>query len=155
MIKFILKTITSERDINGNCYHVGIVTRTSDRATFSTQVGGDSNLRHYARKAGLEFDDYYDVQCVVSKRDFKRITKDIPYREPELETFFKGGNKMMTEFELTVNTILGVIKRQKLNGCINSNGGAVYVTGHTNPDGSYHNWIMYKPNTTEVSKCNK
>jgi hypothetical protein len=90
MIKFIIETVTSSRDVNGNCYHIAVITRTDNRECFRTDVGGNQNAMYYARKAGLEFDEVYNVQCVVAKRYFKWVSKDVRYREPELEAFFRG-----------------------------------------------------------------
>lgn len=42
-------------------------------------------------------------------------------------------------FTNTVQIILDLIQRHSLSG-------AVFVTGHSDPDGSFHNWITYQPN---------
>ena len=90
MIKFIIETVTSSRDVNGNCYHISIITRTDNGEHFRTDVGGKDNALFYARRTGLEFNELYNVQCVVSKKDFKWASRDVGYREPELEAFFRG-----------------------------------------------------------------
>ena len=90
VIKFIIETVTSSRDVNGNRYHIAVVTRTDNHECFRTIVGGDSNAQHYARCAGLEWSELYNVQRVVSKRTYKWTSKNVGYREPELEAFFRG-----------------------------------------------------------------
>ena len=90
VIKFIIETVTSSRDVNGNCYHVAAVTRTDTRECFRTDVGGEQNALFHARRAGLEYNEVYNVQCVIPKKQFKWISKDVKYREPELEAFFRG-----------------------------------------------------------------
>lgn len=90
MIKYILETVTSKRDVNGNCYHLGVVTRTSDGKTISSNIGGPSTLTHHARHAGLGWEEVYTVQCVVSKRELTRLKNGVSYREPDLLKFFTG-----------------------------------------------------------------
>jgi len=90
MIKFIIETVTSRRDVHGNCYHIAVITRTDNNECFRTDVGGKDNALHYARRAGLEFNELYNVQCEVPKKYFKWLSRDVKYREPELEAFFRG-----------------------------------------------------------------
>jgi len=90
MIKFIIETVTSSRDVNGNCYHIAVVTRTDNHEYFRTQVGSESNAVHYARCAGLDWNELYNVQRIVSKRTYKWTSKNVGYRERELEAFFRG-----------------------------------------------------------------
>ena len=90
MIKFIIETVTSSRDRSGNCYHIAVITRTDNHECFRTQVGGESNAQYKARSAGLEWSELYNVQRVVSKRTYKWTSKNVGYREPELEAFFRG-----------------------------------------------------------------
>lgn len=76
MIKLIVETVTSERDLNGNCYHAAIFvsTRTGERMTVR-DIGGESNARGAAREAGLEWDELYCTQAVIPKRQWQHTVK--------------------------------------------------------------------------------
>jgi len=80
LIKLIIMTYTSERDVNGNCYHAArvISTATRESAVFGN-VGGENNMTGYARNAGLEWEEIFSAQIVLPKRQWKRVTDGWPY----------------------------------------------------------------------------
>jgi hypothetical protein len=89
MIRLIIHVLTSARDLSGNCYHAARITRTRDGASITIKdLGGDSNARHYAANAGLDYAEIYSVQEVIPIREWNRATKEYPHMQESAITAF-------------------------------------------------------------------
>lgn len=84
MIKLIITTYTSKRDVYGNCYHSAVFTSTATGDSFQVrETGGDSNAAHFARKAGLDWTEISSSQSVLPIREYNRLVKAWPYKSFE------------------------------------------------------------------------
>jgi len=76
MIKLLVHTITSKRDMNGNCYHSATFTSTVSGSSFNMpDTGGENNATHFARKAGLNWDEISSTQATLPIRQYNAIVK--------------------------------------------------------------------------------
>lgn len=81
-IRFIVETVTSERDRNGNCYHFARVTSTVTGKTLCiAEVGGTTNARWIVTRS-VSNDGHYPVHTVettLPKRQWQHcVPKDAP-----------------------------------------------------------------------------
>jgi hypothetical protein len=77
MIRFIVETVSSATDTNGNRYHFATVTSTkTGRYLYLDSVGGDSNA-HSLIKSTLELDweEIHSSNCTESIRRFNEIKR--------------------------------------------------------------------------------
>lgn len=77
MIKYIVETVSSLTDTNGNRYHFATVTsvRTGNMLVIDS-VGGDSNAGYLVRKLlGLDFSQVHCTNNSESIRQFNRMVK--------------------------------------------------------------------------------
>lgn len=85
MIRYIVETITSERDVNGNCYCFAVVTSTKTKARILFNTGGKSNAIHdVMRLLDLTWKDVYEVQVTLPKRRWREYAKAVTLYEHEL-----------------------------------------------------------------------
>ena len=77
MIRFIIKTVSSETDVNGNRYHFATVTSTKTGNILNLDsVGGDENAPHLVRRLlDLDWDEVWAVQFHLPKRQWQRSHK--------------------------------------------------------------------------------
>lgn len=71
-IRFIVETITSERDRNGNCYHFARITSTLTGRSLSVQVGGNGNARALVKAVGDTWDSLHSVEITIPKRQWQQ-----------------------------------------------------------------------------------
>ena len=83
-IRFIIETVSSKTDVNGNSYHFCIITSTQTgrglRVLDTTRNNGLSRVADAIRSQGETYDVYnkcYTVECEVPKRDYQRRAKAI------------------------------------------------------------------------------
>lgn len=94
MVKFIVDTVSSKRDSNGNCYHAVTITRLSDGATLQGAIDSPSNMRGYllrckAVEAGAN--EYHETNAEMPIRQFNRLVKGFIYLdEKAIAAFAKG-----------------------------------------------------------------
>lgn len=84
----IVETITSERDRNGNCYHLAVFYNPAKgrQQCVRMGVGGQSNARHIAyRLAGNDWERTLCFESTVPKSQFKRLYSDITLYEGDVE----------------------------------------------------------------------
>lgn len=75
MIRFLIDTTVSKRDVSGNCYHYSVVTstKTGRNLIVATGWGSDGgNIRALLRNAGLEWSELHYSERVIGKREFKQ-----------------------------------------------------------------------------------
>lgn len=85
MIRFILETVSSKIDRNGNRYHFVIVTSTKTGNSFKSDIGGQSNARGKIRSLlGLGWEDFLSIESEIPIREWNRAAKDFDYFEHEL-----------------------------------------------------------------------
>ena len=77
MIKYIIDTVSSLRDVNGNCYHFARITSTkTGNSLVIDQVGGESNIRALVmKKLNLDFSQIHYTNSWEGKRDWQRVSK--------------------------------------------------------------------------------
>ena len=77
MIEYLVDVITSNRDKNGNCYHVATITRTSDSTAIRGLVDSPDNVTAYLYRAGVIFGQnrIYSTRSILPIRQFDRFTK--------------------------------------------------------------------------------
>ncbi len=77
MIKYIIDTVSSLRDVNGNCYHFARITSTkTGNSLVIDSVGGESNAPSLVRsKLDLDFSEIHYTNTWESKRDWQRMSK--------------------------------------------------------------------------------
>ena len=77
MIKYIIDTISSLRDVNGNCYHFARITSTkTGHSLVIDSVGGDSNAPALVRRLlDLDFSQIHNTNTYEAKRDWQRMSK--------------------------------------------------------------------------------
>lgn len=77
MIRFIVETVSSKRDVYGNCYHYAIVTSTkTNKCLIIKHCGGPDNARHYVHKV-VEWSEMYSSETSLPIRQFDRLAKGI------------------------------------------------------------------------------
>lgn len=79
-IHFIVHTITSERDRNGNTYHLCTITDTRTRKSIRFESGGSGNglhmLLNHLREQNQDPYAYYEIAETVPKRDWQRTERN-------------------------------------------------------------------------------
>ena len=77
MVKYIVETTSSLRDLNGNCYHFAVITSTKTKRSLSVNVHGASNAAHilFSLKLVSDWSEIYTTEKWVKIRDFQRINK--------------------------------------------------------------------------------
>lgn len=76
MIRFIVETTSSKTDINGNRYHFATITSTKTGQSLAVDhVGGDSNIEHRLREAGLEWGEMKAINRTEAIREWQRQRK--------------------------------------------------------------------------------
>ncbi len=79
MIRFLIDTTVSKRDVSGNCYHYSVVTstKTGQSLTIGSGWGSDGgNIKALLRRAGLDWSEIHYAEAMIPIREFNR-------REPE------------------------------------------------------------------------
>ena len=80
MIRFLINTTVSKRDIYGNCYNYSIVTstKTGKRLAINSGWGSDGgNIRAMLRQAGLEWNEISYTDSMVGIREHGRLKANI------------------------------------------------------------------------------
>ena len=96
MIRFIVKTVSSRTDVNGNRYHFCIITTTQDRQrSLIVKDIGESNGKGMLRSAGLDWEEIYSVEYTLPIREFNRRKK-----------MHENGESAYWEHEVTAEMIL-------------------------------------------------
>ena len=74
MIRFIVETVSSNRDLYGNCYHFAQVTSTkTGKSLRIDSVGGESNASALVRRTlDLGWDDLFSTSQYLPKREWQR-----------------------------------------------------------------------------------
>lgn len=76
MIRFIIETTSSKRDVYGNRYHFADITSTITGQRLRCGVGGASNALSLVRQTGARFDEIHNVEIAhVPLRDWRRADK--------------------------------------------------------------------------------
>ena len=72
MIRFLVDTVSSLTDVNGNRYHFATITSTKSREIVRVKdIGGENNARALVRKfTGAEFSEIYSTRAELKIRDF-------------------------------------------------------------------------------------
>ena len=87
MVRFLIDTTVSKRDIYGNCYHYDVITATKTgnslvvRPTWGSDGG---NTKALCRKAGLDWSEIRYTERVIHIREFKRSEPDAGVYEHEV-----------------------------------------------------------------------
>ena len=84
MIRFIIRTTVSKRDVSGNCYHADIITstRTGKSLVLSASLGSDGgNTKAFLRNMGIDWEEMLYVENMMGIRDFDRRYKNIKTRD--------------------------------------------------------------------------
>lgn len=79
MIRFLIDTTVSKRDINGNCYNFSVVTSTKTGKHLVIDSGWGSsgdNVWALLRKAGLDWAELKYCERVIGIRDFNHSKPD-------------------------------------------------------------------------------
>jgi hypothetical protein len=80
MIKLLVHTVSSKRDVYGNCYHSATFTSTRTGSQFSMRdTGGENNAAHFARKAGLDWDEVSSTQATLPIRQYNAVVRSWQY----------------------------------------------------------------------------
>ena len=77
-VKAIVQTITSTRDLNGNCYHIAVIYNPAKgrNAFVRLEVGGESNAAHLAYTlAGNDWEGVVSLQTLLPKRQWQALRK--------------------------------------------------------------------------------
>jgi len=80
MIRFIINTTVSKRDMYGNCYNYSTVTSTKTGRRFTVHASYGSsgdNIKSKLRQSGLEWEEINYSECVIPIREFNRLEKNI------------------------------------------------------------------------------
>jgi hypothetical protein len=94
MIKFILDTVSSRRDIYGNCYHAAFLTRLSDGAKLQGIVDAPSNVRSYLHRcdaARFGEQELHETETELPIREFNRLVKGFDRLDEKAITTFATG----------------------------------------------------------------
>ena len=77
MIRFIVETISSKTDLNGNRYHIATVTSTkTGKYLYLDSVGGDSNAPGLIKRlADLDWEELHSSNCSEPIRRYQEIRK--------------------------------------------------------------------------------
>jgi hypothetical protein len=78
VIRLIIHVYSSERDVNGNCYHSASVTDTETGASARFRnIGGASNMDGIGQLLGIPYGYpcVYTVREQLPKRRYQRLTK--------------------------------------------------------------------------------
>ena len=79
MIRFIVQTVSSLTDVNGNRYHFATITSTKTGKSLNlSSVGGDSNAHGLVK--GLINVDWEQIYCINQSemiRDWQRLNKHL------------------------------------------------------------------------------
>lgn len=84
----IVETITSQRDVNGNCYHLARFYNPAKGRQHSVlmEVGGESNARHIAyRLAGNDYEGTLVFESVIPKSQFRMLSCGVKLYEGSKE----------------------------------------------------------------------
>ena len=75
MIRFLIDTTVSKRDISGNCYHYSIVTSTSTGQSVTIRAGWGSdggNIKAALHKAGIEWEEMRYTERTLPIRQWNK-----------------------------------------------------------------------------------
>lgn len=75
MIRYLIDTTVSKRDVSGNCYNYSVVTSTKTGATLRINSGYGSdggNIKAMLRKAGLDWSEIHYSERLLPIREFWR-----------------------------------------------------------------------------------
>lgn len=77
MIRFIIETVSSRRDINGNRYHYATITSTATEKRLKVRdIGGPSNARGMVMNANPAYcGELYSVEREIPIREFDRARR--------------------------------------------------------------------------------
>ncbi len=96
-IKFLVHTVSSERDRNGNCYHFCTITRTSDRSKRTTFTADCHNSGGFLVRQlfGLDWSEVYETEASVSIRCFNLLHKKVTRYQHNVTKamLMRGGDK--------------------------------------------------------------
>jgi len=97
-IRFICTTVSSARDLNGNCYHFGrIISTKTGRALVVGHLGGESNLAHLLRsKLKVDWSALHSETSTLPKRQWQRMFKNV---EGDSNFEHEVTRKMLSELE--------------------------------------------------------
>jgi hypothetical protein len=71
VIKYIIHTETTPRDVNGNTYHFTVVTSTLTRSWVCGATESRSEALRVLTLLGIKWDEVYNVNTRISKRDWQ------------------------------------------------------------------------------------
>ena len=92
-IRFVIETISSERDFYGNCYHYSriVSTKTGREIWFVSNGAGNARclLRNrsdsqYLQGIGLNWDEFLEVEKTIPKRKHSAVSDTILNYESEI-----------------------------------------------------------------------
>jgi hypothetical protein len=77
MIRFIVDTVSSKRDSNGNRYHTATITSTATGRWLKVQdIGGPQNAVRMLRNAGVEWHEIHGSECDgIPMRQWRELSK--------------------------------------------------------------------------------
>ena len=78
-IHVVAHVVTSERDRNGNCYHVATLhdTETGARTAISDSPAGNVS-RFCLDLLGLKFGEFLVIESTISKAQFRALSRTFP-----------------------------------------------------------------------------
>lgn len=76
-IRFIVETVSSSRDANGNRYHFARVTSTITGCSISFETGGERNAASMVKAVGDTWDSIYATECEIPKRQWQAARKGV------------------------------------------------------------------------------
>ncbi len=99
MIRYIVETVSSKRDVYGNCYHYAVITSTkTGKKLIIKHCGGPDNAKHYVHKVA----DWSEMHATETIYPIRRYNQYAEYAEKEPHSFY--------EHELTDEMLLGIEK---------------------------------------------
>lgn len=103
-IRFLVHTVSSKTDINGNRYHYAVITSTETGRTLCVKnLGGDSNGRHLVRRALDTWEGIHNEETSLPIREWQRRHKS------------QKENGALYEHEITPEMILALESAEAAN----------------------------------------
>lgn len=96
MIRFIVDTVSSEFDRNGNRSHFARITSTKTGRGVCLESDGVNNAVHVLRKAGIEWAEIHATDCTIPRKDWREAVKQCAgsvEREESRETILALENR--------------------------------------------------------------
>ena len=76
MIKILLHTISSRADTCGNRYHKTRITNARNGKSILVYANGESNISHFMREMGYEWEEIYSTREECGYRQLKAMKED-------------------------------------------------------------------------------